>query len=94
MEAKLGTFKEAFEQFLSLCDYNENILSSFKELKENGVIKHTNETEYWCGNHHSAHSEIKMYRVESPLLFYVVEYYYNECSDNSHERENKWVFIP
>lgn len=91
---ELASFKQAFEKFLSLCGYNESILDSFKELKEKGVVTHTNETEYWCGNHHSSYSIIKMYRIETPCLFYVVEEYYSENSDNSHNNTNKWIFVP
>ena len=93
---KIASFMEAFKTFLSYCDdsLDVNTITSFSELKEKKVIRHTNRTEYWCGNHHSSESYSELYMVEEPCLFFVVKYRYIEMSDNSHKSTETKVFVP
>ena len=93
---KVASFLEAFSQFLSYADSSLgiNTLASFAKLKEMKKIEFQNETQYWCGNHHSSDSRAELIMVEEPCLFYVVKYHYSENSDNSHSRTETTVFVP
>ena len=94
MNVLISTFKEAFIAFLNKCDSVDiNTIESFKSLKDNGFISHTNETEYWCGNHHSSTTRIRLNYVESPCKFFVLEVEYDELSDNSHSTRDVTVFV-
>ena len=97
IKAKVASFLEAFNKFLSYSDEESVSLSSLKqfaELKEKGRISYRNETSYWCGNHHSSEEKISMFYNKEPLDFFVVEYRYYENSDNSHERVERHIFVP
>ena len=93
---KVASFLEAFNKFLSYCDYSLSIneLASFTKLKETKRIMFENEDQYWCGNHHSSSSYVELILIEDPCLFYIVKYHYSENSDNSHTRTETSVFIP
>lgn len=96
VSVKVASFLEAFSLFLSYADdsLGVNTLASFAKLKETKRIEFQNETQFWCGNHHSSDSRAELIMVEEPCLFYVVKYHYSENSDNSHCRTETTVFVP
>ena len=92
---KVSSFLEAFNKFLSYSDgsIDINTLSSFSKLKEDKKIEFHNETQYWCGNHHSSNSQVELFLVEEPVLFYVVKFHYSEMSDRSNSYTETSVFV-
>lgn len=92
---KISSFKESVIKFLSLIDYNdESIVDIFKTLKEKGKISHTNEREYWHGNHSHEEKTFTLYRIEEPMIFYVLETVTEGNSDNSYRYIEREVFVP
>ncbi len=85
---------EAFKKFISFSDgsQTEGVLNSFIQLKERGKITYKNEEVRWHGNHSHSIETISLYRVESPMLFYVVEYEYD--SNDRDGFTEKFVFVP
>ena len=99
VKVKVASFYEAFKTFLSYAGegcIDENVISSFSELKEKGVIGYQLPSRYWDGNHSHEHSWVSLYRVEDPTLFYVVKYY-EEIDDKwegFRKRTETNVFVP
>jgi hypothetical protein len=94
-QIKLASFKEALASFNAKIDSNdESIVSLFTELKEKGKVIHKNEEEYWHGGHSHSQTIITMYRIEEPLLFYIVESVESGNDNRSYRKTNREIFIP
>jgi hypothetical protein len=94
-QIKLASFKEALACFNSQIDSNdESIVTLFSELKEKGKISHENEKQYWHGGHSQSQTTVTMYRIEEPLLFYIVETVENGNDSRSYRKTVREIFIP
>jgi hypothetical protein len=93
---KVASFLEAFNKFLSYSDgsLSINTVSSFAQLKEDKKIEYSNETQYWCGNHHSSTNRTEMFYVTEPCVLFIVKNHYEEMSENSYTRTETTVFVP
>lgn len=93
---KVASFKEAFEKFLSFIDgeISPSTLQSFATLKDKKIIKFENDTVYFDGNHSTSTSYVELILVETPILFYIVKFYYFESSQNSKSTCETFIFVP
>lgn len=95
---ELKSYKAALTHFIELCDKDikpEDTVRIFRELKEKGVAEYANQPEFWRGNHDQSQTTNKIYLIDSPLRFYVVEseIYENSC-DFRGTRTQRWVYVP
>lgn len=95
---KIKSFKEALLHFVELCDNQfqpEDTVRVFAEMKEKGFFEYANEKEFWRGNHDSGQRINRIYLIDNPLRFYVVEssYIENSC-DFQGTRTERWVYVP
>ncbi len=95
-KVNVASFKEAFAKFLSFIenDITPLTLQSFAKLKSEKIIKFENDTVYFDGNHSQSSSYVELILVETPILFYVVKFYYFEVSQNSKSSCETFVFVP
>ena len=99
-QVKLASFKEALTMFLSYCDENltpESSIRVFDTLKKEGKMEVQNAPEFWNGNHCRSESTVKLFMVDEPLRFYVVQYSYWEIGRHIHGQNNRaetHVFVP
>ena len=92
---KVASFKEPVSKFLSLIDStDESVIELFKKLKVQGKMSHTNETEYWHGNHSHKTQTFTLYRIEEPLVFYILETKTEGNVDYAFSYIEREVFIP
>ncbi len=89
------SFKQALTHFLQLCDDNfhpEDTVRIFSDLKKEGFFEVVNDKEYWRGNHDSGQQTNRLYLVDAPFRFYVVEKVYEENScDFQGTTTQRWV---
>jgi hypothetical protein len=92
----VASFRDAFAKFLSFIDgeISPSTLQSFAKLKTEKIIRFDNETNYFDGNHSQSSSYVELIMVETPIVFYIVKYYYFECSQNSCSDTKVCVFVP
>jgi hypothetical protein len=92
----VASFKDAFSKFLSFVDgeISPSTLQSFAKLKTEKIIRFDNDTIYFDGNHSQSTSYVELILVETPIVFYVVKYYYWENSQNSCSDTQTHIFVP
>jgi hypothetical protein len=95
-EVKVASFYEAFKKFLSYSDgsLKLNALASFGKLSQEKVVSFRNETVFWHGNHSQSNSSAELVMVETPCLFFVVKFHYDENSDSSKSWTETTIFVP
>lgn len=94
----IKSFKEALLHFVELCDDQfqpEDTVRIFAEMKEKGFFEYANEKEFWRGNHDQGQRINRIYLIDNPIRFYVVESSYHENScDFQGTRTERWVYVP
>lgn len=95
---KIQSFRKAIIHFFELCDCEfqpEDTIRIFSEMKEKGFFEYANEKEYWRGNHDQGQRINRIYLIDKPFRFYVVESRYEENScDFQGVNTERWVYVP